>query len=46
MLSLLVKVADPAIYLLSKTLPIDAMIYHRVLTFFGNIGIGKAGLSC
>ena len=37
MLSLPVKVADPAIYLLSGTLPIDAMIYHRVLTFFGNI---------
>ena len=29
--------ADPAIYLLSGTLPIEAMIYHRVLTFFGNV---------
>ena len=36
MLSLPVKEADPAIYLLFGTLPIDAMIHHRVLTF-GNI---------
>ena len=28
---------DPAIYLLSGTLPFEAMIHHRVLTFFGNI---------
>ena len=37
MLSLPVTVADPAIYLLSETLPIEAMIHHRMLTFFGNI---------
>ena len=29
--------ADRAIYLLSGTLPIEAMIHHRVLAFFGNI---------
>ena len=32
-----VTVADPAMYLLSGTLPIEAMIHQRVLTFFGNI---------
>ena len=37
LLSLPVTVADPAIYLLSGTPPIEAMIHHRVLTFFGNI---------
>ena len=37
LLSLPVTVADPAIYLLSGTLPIEAMIHHRVLTFFGNV---------
>ena len=37
LLSLPATVADPAIYLLSGTLPIEAMIHHRVLTFFGNI---------
>ena len=30
---------DPAIYLLSGTLPIEAVIYHRVMTFFGNISL-------
>ena len=38
LLSLLVTAADPAINLFSGTLPIEAMIHHRVLTFFGNIG--------
>ena len=37
LLSLPVTVADPAIYLLYGTLPIEAMIHHRVLTFFGNV---------
>ena len=37
MLSLPVTVADPVIYLLSGTLPIETMIHHRVLTFFGNV---------
>ena len=37
LLSLPATVADPAVYLLSGTLPIEAMIHHRVLTFFGNI---------
>ena len=37
LLSLPVTVADPAIYLLSGTLPIEAMIHNRVLTFFGNV---------
>ena len=27
----------PAVYILSGTLPIEAMIHQRVLTFFGNI---------
>ena len=37
LLSLPVTVADPAIYLLSGTLPIQTMIHHRVLTLFGYI---------
>ena len=32
-----VTAAHPAINLVSGTLPIEAMIHHRVLTFFGNI---------
>ena len=37
LLSLPVTMADLTIYLLSGTLLIEAMIHHRVLTFFGNI---------
>ena len=33
LLSLSVTAADPAIYLLSGTLPTEAMIHHRVLTY-------------
>ena len=36
-LSLPITTADPAVYKLSGTLPIEAMIHQRVLTFFGNI---------
>ena len=36
-LSLPITTADPAVYKLSGTLPIEAMILQRVLTFFGNI---------
>ena len=36
-LSLPITTADPAVYILSGTLPIEAMIHQRVLTFFGNI---------
>ena len=34
-LSLPITTADPAVYKLSGTLPIEAMILQRVLTFFG-----------
>ena len=37
LLSLPVTAAYPAIYLSSGTLPIEAMIHHCVLIFFGNI---------
>ena len=37
LLSLPVTTADPAIYVLSGTIPIEAMIHQRVLTFYGNI---------
>jgi hypothetical protein len=36
-LSLYINVADPAIYILSGLLPIEAEIHIKVLTFFGNI---------
>lgn len=36
-LSLPVTAADPSVYVLSGTLPIEATIHKRVLTFFGNI---------
>ena len=36
-LSLPIPTADPAVYVLSGTLPIEAVIHKRVLTFFGNI---------
>ena len=36
-LSLPVSTADPAVYVLSGTLPIEAIIHKRTLTFFGNI---------
>ena len=36
-LSLPITTADRAVYILSGTLPIEAMIHQRVLTFFGNI---------
>ena len=36
MLSLLVTTADAAVYILSGTLPVEAMVHQRVLTF-GNI---------
>ena len=32
-----INVADPAIYILSGLLPIEAEIHIKVLTFFGNI---------
>ena len=37
LLSLPVTTADPAICLLSGTLPIEAMVHKCILTFFGNI---------
>ena len=37
LLSLPVTTADPAINVLSGTLPIEAMVHKRILTFFGNI---------
>ena len=36
-LSLPVNTADPAVYVLSGTIPVEATIYKRALTFFGNI---------
>ena len=36
-LSLQITTGDPAVYILSGTLPIEAMIHQRVLIFFGNI---------
>ena len=36
-LSLPITTADPAVYILSGTLPIEAMFHQWVLTFFGNI---------
>lgn len=36
-LSLLNNTADPAIYLLSGTLPIEAIVHKRMLSLFGNI---------
>jgi DNA-binding CsgD family transcriptional regulator len=36
LLSLYINVADPAIYILSGLLPIEAEIHIKVLTFFGN----------
>ena len=36
-MSLPVTTADPAVYILSGNLPIEAMIHQRVLNFFGNI---------
>lgn len=36
-LSLSTKVADPAVYMLSGTLPAEAMIHKRTLSLFGNI---------
>jgi hypothetical protein len=36
-LSLYINVADPAIYILSGLLPIEAEIHIKVLTFFRNI---------
>ena len=37
MLWLPVTTADPAIYILSGTLPVEAMVHQHVLIFFGNI---------
>lgn len=36
-MSLPVTTADPAVYILSGNLPVEAMIHQRVLNFFGNI---------
>ena len=36
-LSLSVNTADPAVYVLSGTMPVEATIHNRALTFFGNI---------
>ena len=36
-LSLPVNTADPAVYVLSGTIPVEATIHKRALTFFGNI---------
>ena len=36
-LSLPVTTADPAVYIISGTLPIEAIVHNRVLTFYGNI---------
>ena len=36
-MSLPVTTADPAVYILSGSLPVEAMIHQRVLNFFGNI---------
>ena len=36
-LSLPVNTAEPAVYTLSGTIPVEATIYKRSLTFFGNI---------
>ena len=37
LLSLPTTAADPTLYILSGTLPAEAMIHQRALTFFGNI---------
>ena len=37
LLSLPVTRADAAVYVPSGTLPVEAMVHQRVLTFFGNI---------
>ena len=36
-LSLSSNVADPAVYIISGTLPAEAMIHKRILSLFGNI---------
>ena len=36
-MSLPVTIADPAVYILSGSLPVEAMIHQRVLNFFWNI---------
>ena len=36
-LSLPVNTADPVVYVLSGTIPVEAIIHKRALTFFGNI---------
>ena len=36
-MSLPVTTADPAVYVLSGTLPVEATIHKRALTFFGSI---------
>ena len=36
-LSLPVTAADPAVYVISGTLPVEATVHKRVLTFYGNI---------
>ena len=36
-LSLPVTTADPAVYIISGTLPIEGIVHKRVLTFYGNI---------
>ena len=36
-LSVPITVADPAIYLLSGALPVEAVIHKRILSLFGNI---------
>ena len=36
-LSLPVNTADPAVYVLSGTITVEATIHKRALTFFGNI---------
>ena len=36
-LSLSVNTADPAVYVLSGTIPVEATIHKRALAFFGNI---------
>ena len=35
--SLPVTTADPAVYIISGTLPIEAIVHKRGLTFYGNI---------
>ena len=36
-LSVPITVADPAIYILSGVLPVEALIHKRILSLFGNI---------